>query len=150
MQEALVSALESIMRPAIDSLVENSQQQSSEALEHLVGQFMSGMSQAGQNQTREMGQAAERLDGSLDKLSQITKASSEQNQQMIAQHRELTQHFEQAVDGMRSSSKYLAASSTQLGGVSRDLLSVSGRLGQVLSVGASRMAELETKVDRRA
>lgn len=135
MQEALVSALEGIMKPAIDSLVENSQQQSSEALESLVGQFMSGMNQAGQAQTREMGHAAERLDGSLDKLSQITKASSEQNQQMIAQHRELTQHFEQAVDGMRTSSKYLAASSTQLGGVSRDLLSVSRELGKGIAVG---------------
>ncbi len=119
------------MKPAIDSLVENSQQQSSEALGNLVQQFMEGMSQAGQSQTREMGSSAERLDGSLDKLSQITKASSEQNQQMIAQHRELTQHFELAVDGMRTSSKYLAASSTQLGGISRDLLSVSRELARV-------------------
>lgn len=132
MQEALVTALESIMKPAIDRLVENSQQQSSEVLENLVGQFMDGMTQAGQNQTREMGHAAERLDGSLEKLSQITKASSEQNQQMVAQHRELTQHFEQAIDAMRASSKYLAASSTQLGGISRDLLSVSREIGKAL------------------
>ena len=130
MQTALTESLESIMRPAIASLVENSQQQSSQALEGLVQQFMGGMNQAGQQQTREMGHAAERLDGSLDKLSQITKASSEQNQQMIAQHRELTQHFELAVEGMRTSSKYLAASSTQLGGVSRDLLSVSREISK--------------------
>lgn len=130
MQTALTESLESIMRPAIASLVENSQQQSSQALEGLVQQFMGGMNQAGQQQTREMGHAAERLDGSLDKLSQITKASSEQNQQMIAQHRELTQHFELAVEGMRTSSKYLAASSTQLGGISRDLLSVSREISK--------------------
>lgn len=147
MQEALVSALESIMKPAIDSLVENSQQQSSEALEHLVGQFMQGMTQAGQNQTREMGHSAERLDNSLEKLGQITKASSEQNQQMIAQHRELTLHFEQAIDGMRASSKYLAASSTQLGGVSRDLLSVSRELGRVPVLDKSKVNDIEDKVN---
>lgn len=147
MQQALVSSLESIMKPAIDSLVANSQQQSSEVLESLVGQFMEGMNQAGQTQTREMGHAAERLDGSLDKLSQITKASSEQNQQMIAQHRELTQHFEQAVDGMRVSSKYLAASSTQLGGISRDLLSVSRELGKGITLEKNKLNHQETEVN---
>lgn len=127
-QQALVASLESIMKPAIDSLVTNSQNQSSAVLEKLVEQFMAGMSQAGQEQTRQMGYAAERLDGSLDKLSQITKASSEQNQQLIAQHRELTLLFEQAIEAMRASSKYMAVSSTQLGGISRDLLAVSREL----------------------
>ena len=151
MQTALVTALDRIMQPAIDSLVENNQQQSTAVLETLVEQFMEGMNHAGQNQTRQMGYAAERLDGSLDKLSQITKASSEQNQQMIAQHRELTLLFERAIEAMRSSSKYLAASSTQLGGISRDLLAVSRELGskQVLE-STKNVYAVEDKVDHRA
>lgn len=140
MQQAIVSALEGVMQPAMDKLVDNSQQQSTEALEKLVKQFMGGMNQAGQSQTREMGQASERLDGSLDKLSQITKASSEQNQQMIAQHRELTQQFEHAVDSMRDSSRYLAATSTQLGGISRDLLAVSNEVRKRGALNVDRLA----------
>ncbi|NLY12463.1 MAG: anti-phage defense ZorAB system ZorA [Gammaproteobacteria bacterium] len=103
MQAALSSTLNSIMKPAIDSLVSNTQQQSSQALEGLMTEFMAGMRQAGQAQTQEMNGAAQAMQDSMQQISEqlhqvferlnvqqdefLAKSTEQQNQQQSQQQK---------------------------------------------------------------
>lgn len=103
MQDAFSSTLNSIMKPAIDSLVSNTQQQSSQALEGLVKEFMGGMRQAGQVQTQEMNGAAKAMQDSMQLISEqlhqvferlngqqdqfLAKSTEQQNQQQEQQQK---------------------------------------------------------------
>lgn len=85
MQEALATTLNSIMKPAIDSLVSNSQQQSSQAFAGLMDEFMGGMRQAGLRQTEEMNHAAESVSTAMQNISEqlqqvFSRLSDQQNQ----------------------------------------------------------------------
>lgn len=108
MQAALSSTLNSIMKPAIDSLVSNTQQQSSQVLEGLMTEFMAGMRQAGQAQTQEMNGAAQAMQDSMQQISEqlhqvferlnvqqdefLAKSTEQQNQQQ-AQQQELQENL---------------------------------------------------------
>lgn len=103
MQVALTSSLNSIMKPAIDSLVHNTQQQSSQVLEGLMSEFVGGMRQAGQAQTQEMNGAAKAMQDSMQQISEqlhqvferlnnqqdqfLAKSTEQQNQQQEQQQK---------------------------------------------------------------
>ncbi|MCB1675866.1 MAG: anti-phage defense ZorAB system ZorA [Halioglobus sp.] len=94
MQEALANTLNSIMGPAIDSLVNHSQDQSTAALEALVTRFMEGMGEAGRSQSAMMDQAAARMETSVegmsDRLAALTaNLEEQQRRQQEAADRQL-------------------------------------------------------------
>lgn len=92
MQSALTSSLNSIMKPAIDSLVNNTHQQSSQVLEGLMSEFLGGMRQAGQAQTQEMNGAAKAVQDSMqqigEQLHQIFERLNNQQDQFLAKSTE--------------------------------------------------------------
>jgi hypothetical protein len=87
MQSALADTLNSIMKPAIDRMVDGASQQSTDVLERLVDQFMEGMNSAGRNQSELMQQAAEGMHEAVGSMSnQFTGLVEQMNQQK--QHQE--------------------------------------------------------------
>ncbi|GLR64436.1 anti-phage ZorAB system protein ZorA [Marinospirillum insulare] len=76
-QKSMEHALTKIMEPAINSLVSNTQQQSSQALEDLVTEFMGGMKLAGQEQAQEMNNAAQAVQESMQEISEQLSQSFE-------------------------------------------------------------------------
>jgi len=94
MQEALANTLNSIMGPAIDSLVSHSTEQSTAALEALVSQFMNGMGEAGRSQNDLMNRAAERMESSVGEMSSklaglTTQLGQQQHRQEEASKQQL-------------------------------------------------------------
>ncbi len=87
MQEAVTDALNTVMAPAIQALVNNSSEQSSQALTALVEQFMAGMASAGREQGGQMQQAAADVNSAVNSMSErldhlFTNLSGQQNQQL--------------------------------------------------------------------
>jgi hypothetical protein len=74
MQQALTDTLNNIMGPAIQALVTNAGQQSTQALEGLVGRFMEGMTTAGRSQGALMEKAAESVNGAVSEMGQRIEA----------------------------------------------------------------------------
>ncbi|MGE3541754.1 MAG: anti-phage ZorAB system protein ZorA [Candidatus Tectimicrobiota bacterium] len=92
MQQALIEALNTIMAPAIQSLVSTTSQQSTEVLARLVGNFMDGLSSAGREQGTFMQQAAADVHaavaGLTERLQQLFHGLTEQQMRHLdtAQH----------------------------------------------------------------
>lgn len=87
MQEAVTEALNTVMAPAIQALVNNSSEQSSQALTTLVEQFMAGMASAGREQGGQMQQAAADVNSAVNSMGErldhlFTNLSGQQNQQL--------------------------------------------------------------------
>lgn len=74
MQQALSDTLNRIMGPAIESLVTNAGQQSTQVLEQLVTRFMEGISTAGRAHSEQLEGAAGSVNGAVESLTgQIDK-----------------------------------------------------------------------------
>lgn len=69
MQQALADTLNNTLGPAIQTLVSNTNQQSTEVLEKLIEQFMAGMSSAGRSQGQVMQAAAEDVNNAVAKMT---------------------------------------------------------------------------------
>lgn len=87
MQHAVTDALNTVMAPAIQALVSNSSEQSSQALTALVEQFMSSMASAGREQGGQMQQAAADVNTAVSSIGErldhlFTNLSEQQNQQL--------------------------------------------------------------------
>lgn len=87
MQHAVTDALNTVMAPAIQALVSNSSEQSSQALTALVEQFMSSMASAGREQGGQMQQAAADVNTAVSSIGErldhlFTNLSGQQNQQL--------------------------------------------------------------------
>lgn len=87
MQHAVTDALNTVMAPAIQALVSNSSEQSSQALTALVEQFMSSMASAGREQGGQMQQAASDVNTAVSSIGErldhlFTNLSEQQNQQL--------------------------------------------------------------------
>lgn len=70
LQAALEATLTQVMGPAINKLVDSSSQQSSQVLEKLVNDFMSGMSAAGNAQAARMNDAAASVNTAINGLAE--------------------------------------------------------------------------------
>ena len=94
----LEQSLESIMAPAIESLVENANQGSEKALDSMLNRFMDGIGEAGEKQREMMQSTTEEMQSAIQGMgTQITdfsndmqKQSADQKEQHETQVRKLT------------------------------------------------------------
>lgn len=87
MQHAVTDALNTVMAPAIQALVQNSSEQSNQALTALVEQFMSSIATAGREQSGQMQQAAADVNTAVSNIGErldhlFTNLSGQQSQQL--------------------------------------------------------------------
>lgn len=87
MQHAVTNALNTVMAPAIQALVNNSSEQSSQALTALVEQFMSSMASVGREQGGQMQRAAADVNTAVSSIGErldhlFTNLSGQQSQQL--------------------------------------------------------------------
>lgn len=93
MQQAFTDALNNVMAPAIQTLVNNASQQSTTALEKLVGDFMEGMKSAGSEQGALMQGAAEDVRTALANMAQQMESlfsQLDEQQKQSRKHTEMT------------------------------------------------------------
>lgn len=87
MQTAITEALNNVMAPAIQTLVSSASQQSTSALDGMLGKFMDGMTSVGREQGGQMQQAAIDVNAALASMSErmtelFTNLSSQQGRQL--------------------------------------------------------------------
>ena len=100
MEEAFTTALNRIMAPAIESLVSNASQQSTQVLERLVGDFVEGVSGAAKNQGTLLEQAASDVNSAVTGMSSqlgdlFTKLNEQQERQIESSRQQAGQFGEQ-------------------------------------------------------
>ena len=91
MQEAFTEAINTVMAPAIKSLVNNTSQQSSQVLEQLVSNFMDGMKTAGSEQGQLMKSAAEEVRQAVAGMTERMEAMFRQLDEQQSRSREYTE-----------------------------------------------------------
>lgn len=109
MQQAIVDGLNSVMAPAIQTLVNTSNKQSSQVLESLMGRFMDGMASAGREQGSQMQQAAADVNAAVSsmssRLNEVFTTLSEQQAQQQAAVQHQASHFEGQLSRMSASAE---------------------------------------------
>ncbi|WAL76966.1 anti-phage ZorAB system protein ZorA [Shewanella sp. DAU305] len=109
MQEAFTNALNNVMAPAMQSLVSNASQQTSGALEHLIGNFTESMQAAGRGQGKLMQKSTEQMHDAVSRLSEqmnaVLEQSSKQSQLMAEQQAGASSQFNQQLEAMLSQSE---------------------------------------------
>ncbi len=104
LESALTSALNEIMGPAIRSLVDSSSQQSNQALEKLVQDFMTGMNSAGNEQALRMNDAAASVNTAVSNLAnhmqQLFSCLETQQQSRLLSEQENTLRYNQQLAQM--------------------------------------------------
>ena len=147
MEEAFTTALNRIMAPAIESLVSNASQQSTQILERLVGDFVEGVSGAAKNQGALLEQAAADVNnavtGMSSQLGDLFSKLNEQQERQIESSRQQAGRFEEQVakvaDSATASQEALESRFKQL---TDDMMS---RLNSQLSSADEREAERQKR-----
>ncbi|WBU42635.1 MULTISPECIES: anti-phage ZorAB system protein ZorA [Marinobacter] len=147
MEEAFTTALNRIMAPAIESLVNNASQQSTQVLERLVGDFVEGVSGAAKNQGALLEQAAADVNnavtGMSSQLGDLFSKLNEQQERQIESSRHQAGRFEEQVakvaDSATASQEALESRFKQL---TDDMMS---RLNSQLSSADEREAERQKR-----
>src|SRR5690554_201768 len=147
MEEAFTTALNRIMAPAIESLVSNASQQSTQVLERLVGDFVEGVSGAAKNQGALLEQAAAEVNnavtGMSSQLGDLFSKLNEQQERQIESSRQQAGRFEEQVakvaDSATASQEALESRFKQL---TDDMMS---RLNSQLSSADEREAERQKR-----
>lgn len=90
MQNAITDALNNIMGPAIQTLINSASQQSNQVMENLVGNFMDGITSTGRMQGKQLEKVAADVNtavsGMSERLEQLfTKLSTQQTSSLDAQ-----------------------------------------------------------------
>jgi hypothetical protein len=102
MQQALTDALNNIMGPAIQTLVSTTSQHSTQALEHLVSNFTSGLTLAGREQGQLMQQAAAEVNtamsGMTGQLNQLFQSLNDQQLRQQAASQQQSSDFQERLD----------------------------------------------------
>jgi hypothetical protein len=105
MQIAFTDALNNVMAPAIQTLVNNASQQSTEVLEKLVSNFMDGMKSAGTEQGALMQGAAQDVRGALSNMGsqmEVLFQRLDEQQSRSREHTETTsQEFARLLEQQR-------------------------------------------------
>ncbi|TYC63807.1 phage tail tape measure protein [Marinobacter sp. BW6] len=122
MEEAFTTALNKIMAPAIESLVNNASQQSTQVLERLVGDFVEGVSGAAKNQGAMLEQAASDVNTAVTDMSSqlgelFTKLNEQQERQLESSRQQAGRFDEQisrVADSASTSQKALEDKFVQL------------------------------------
>jgi hypothetical protein len=102
MEEAFTTALNRIMAPAIESLVSNASQQSTQVLERLVGDFVEGVSGAAKDQGAMLEKAASDVNTAVTGMSSqmgdlFVKLNEQQSQQIESSRQQAGQFDEQVL-----------------------------------------------------
>lgn len=101
MEEAFTTALNKIMGPAIESLVSNASQQSTQVLERLVSDFVEGVSGAAKNQGALLEQAATDVNsavtGMSSQLGELFTKLNEQQEKQIENSRQQAGRFDEQI-----------------------------------------------------
>lgn len=101
MQTALADTLNNVLGPAIQTLVNSSQQQSSQVLDGLVRNFMDGMTSAGREQGLLMQQASADVNSAVasmsEQLQSFTASTDERQTKMESQFSDMLDKFTQQV-----------------------------------------------------
>lgn len=74
MQEALTKTLQNVLGPAINTLVDNANQQGTTALENLVKRFAESMERSGREQGEQLNSAAQAVEVGVSTLAERTEA----------------------------------------------------------------------------
>lgn len=102
MQEAFTDAINTVMAPAIRSLVSNTSQQSTQVLGQLVSNFMDGMKSAGSEQGQLMKNAAQDVQqavaGMADRMETLFRQLDEQQSRAREQSEGSSREFAQLLD----------------------------------------------------
>ncbi|OJS99964.1 anti-phage ZorAB system protein ZorA [Marinobacter nauticus] len=143
MEEAFTTALNRIMAPAIESLVSNASQQSTQVLERLVGDFVEGVSGAAKNQGLLLEQAAtgvnQAVTGMSSQLGDLFSKLSEQQERQFESNREQAGRFENQINKVAESA---TSSQEALENRFKDLLGAfSERVEKQLEIADQRNAE---------
>ncbi|MBV2134001.1 anti-phage defense ZorAB system ZorA [Pseudomonas sp. MAP12] len=106
MQLAITNALDNVMAPAIQTLVNSASQQSSEVLEKLVSNFMSGMTSAGREQGHLMQQAASDVHAAVgsmsERINQLAQTLDEQQSRQFSSAEQQRERFEAQLERITS------------------------------------------------
>lgn len=109
MQTALTDALNNIMGPAIQTLVNGASQQSTQVLDKLVGNFMEGMTSVGREQGNQMQQAANQVNdavaGMSSQLNQLFQTLSEQQSRQQEAVQQQSRQFDEQLQRVVSSAE---------------------------------------------
>ncbi|MCC4264418.1 anti-phage defense ZorAB system protein ZorA [Oceanimonas baumannii] len=109
MQTALADTLNNIMGPAIQTLVNSTNQQSSQAMEQLVGSFMKGMESTGQQQGQLMQQAAADVNSAVsemtERLGSLFSKLNEQHESQQDSTADQNRRFEEQLSRMAESAE---------------------------------------------
>lgn len=101
MEEAFTTALNKIMGPAIESLVNNASQQSTQVLERLVSDFVEGVSGAAKNQGALLEQAATDVNSAVtdmsSQLGELFTKLNEQQERQIENSRQQAGRFDDQI-----------------------------------------------------
>lgn len=140
MQEAVTEALNKVMAPAIQALVNSSSEQSSHALTTLVDKFMTGMLSAGREQGGQMQQAAADVNSAVANMGErlehlFTNLSGQQSQQLELANQQRSEFSSQLRQFMHSADQ----KQEQL----------EQRFGELLSSLSSQMANQADAADSR-
>lgn len=149
MQQAIVDALNNVMAPAIQTLVNTSSQQSSQVLESLMGRFMDGMASAGREQGAQMQQAAADVNSAVSsmsaRLNDVFSALSDQQSRQQTAVQEQAAQFESQLTRMSAASEQREQQMEQrfsqlVGGIGEQLES---QLGAAQRLDQERQAAFE-------
>ncbi|WP_349568461.1 anti-phage ZorAB system protein ZorA [Azotobacter salinestris] len=106
LQHAITDALNNIMAPAIQTLVDSAGNQSSQLMEQLVGNFMEGMTSAGREQGQLMQQAAADVNAAVtgmgERLNQLFQTLSEQQSRQLETTQQRSSQFESQLERISS------------------------------------------------
>jgi hypothetical protein len=109
MQEAFTNALNNVMAPAMQSLVNNASQQTSGVLEQLIGNFTESMQAAGKGQGELMQQSTEKMHEAVSSLSgqmnAVLEQSTQQAEHMAKQQAGASEQFNEQLSAMLSKSE---------------------------------------------
>lgn len=140
MEEAFTTALNKIMAPAIESLVNNASQQSTQVLERLVGDFVEGVSGAAKNQGAMLEQAASNVNTAVtdmsSQLGELFTKLNEQQERQLESSRQQAGRFDEQINRVADS-----ASSSQK--------ALEDKFGQLMSSFSEKVeAQLEAADER--
>lgn len=140
MEEAFTTALNKIMAPAIESLVNNASQQSTQVLERLVGDFVEGVSGAAKNQGAMLEQAASDVNTAVtdmsSQLGELFTKLNEQQERQLESSRQQAGRFDEQISRVADS-----ASTSQK--------ALEDKFGQLMSSFSEKVeAQLESADER--
>ncbi|MCX2779246.1 anti-phage ZorAB system protein ZorA [Microbulbifer thermotolerans] len=170
MQQAFTDAINKVMGPAVQALVDNTSQQSSAVLEKLVTNFMEGMKSAGSEQGARMQAAAEDLRSAIGhiggRIETLFKTLDEQQLRSREQTEAASQRFAHMLEQLRQDAearqeemeKRYRQLAEQLGSASQEQVDAirqaaseqQSRLGQAFENAVSSLNELLAEQARAA